>query len=271
MDDETIRKGLSANEARITSELVSEGNTIITLDDLERKAGTRLGARKMASSLERKRWLERIGKGVYLVLSLNAGSKPEWTEDAYYIASKIAGEYYIGYYNMLNHYGWTEQIPLKIIVAVKKPLKSRKILGIEYEFVALDKKKFFGTENKRIGTHEICVSDKEKTIVDALDHPEYCGGIEEVAKCIYEAKAEVDWKKVIEYAKKIGNGAVFKRLGYISDVMVLELPDEQMKQIRNGVTKGYSLLYPSRQKEGVHNSKWNLIINANLKKSGVLA
>jgi len=271
MDEKDIRKGMSAKEAEVTSDLVSEGNTIITLDDLEMKTGSRLGARKMASSLERKRWLERLGKGVYLVLSLNAGRKPEWTEDGYYIASKMAKEYYIGFYNMLNHYGWTEQIPMKIIVAVHKPLKSRKILGVDYEFVSLGKGKFFGIEKRRIGTHEILVSDKEKTLVDALDHPEYCGGIEEVAKCVFNAKTDVDWKKVIEYAGKLGNGAVFKRLGYIAEEMELGFEKDVIGALREGVTKGYSSLYPGGKKEGAFNSRWNLIINANIGKRTVLA
>lgn len=271
MDNETIRKGMSATEARVTSELVSEGNTIITLSDLEKKVETRTAARSIASSLAKKRWLERIGKGVYLVLGLDAGSKPEWTEDSYYIASKVAGEYYIGYYNMLNHYEWTEQIPMKIIVATTRPLKSRNILGVEYKFVTLSRKKFFGIEKKRIGMHEISVSDKEKTLVDALDHPEYCGGIEEVAKCLYNAKGEVEWDKILDYAKTMGNGAVFKRLGYLAEAMELRLSDEIMRKIRAGVTTGYSPLSPGGRREGKHDSRWNLILNADVSKQGVLA
>jgi len=271
MDDKNIRKGISATEARITSELVAEGNSIISLDDIEKKTGSRIMARKVASSLARKRWLARIGRGVYLVLSLNAGSRPEWTEDRYYIASRLADVYYIGYYNMLNHYGWTEQIPMKVIIVVAKPFKSRFIFGVEYRFITLGKKKFFGIEKKRIGEHEIMVSDQEKTLVDALDHPEYCGGIEEVAKCLYNAQSEVDWEKILSYAKTMGNGAVFKRLGYLVEIMELNLSEAFRERILSGVTKGYSPLHPGGKKEGKHDSKWNLILNADIRKSGVLA
>lgn len=51
---------------------------------------------------------------------------------------------------------------------------------------------------------KIVIPEKEKTIVDALDHPEYCGGIEEVAKCLWNAKddADISFEKILKYAKK---------------------------------------------------------------------
>ncbi|MFH1199622.1 MAG: type IV toxin-antitoxin system AbiEi family antitoxin [Candidatus Micrarchaeota archaeon] len=292
--------GLGASEAQILSELVAENKQIFTIEELARKTGSREKARSMASKLVKKNWLERIAKGVYLTLELSAGKTPEWTQDSYYIASKLASPYYIGFYNTLNHYGWTEQVPLTINIAVTKPLKSREIHGVRYNFVCLSKKKFFGTAKQNIHGHEIVISDPEKTLVDALDHPEYCGGIEEVAKAVYFARpfidslqdpkpyvshrntpeqnrevmrgaTKIDWEKVLEYAEKQGNGAVFKRLGFICELMEITLPPGLKNKIKRKVTKGYSSLSPGSPSKGRHDSKWNLILNVEITKQSVLA
>ena len=51
----TIRRGLGVLEARAITDLVAEGKTIFTLEDLESKVGSRVKARKMASRLVEKR------------------------------------------------------------------------------------------------------------------------------------------------------------------------------------------------------------------------
>jgi predicted transcriptional regulator of viral defense system len=271
MVKETIRNGLSPAEAKALSELSKEGKEIFSITELAEKTGSRGRAMLMASRLARKRWVSRLGKGIYLIMELGAGSRPEWTADSYYIASKFAKPYYIGFYNMLNDYGWTEQVPLSVCVATTKPARARTIHGVRYDFICLSKKKFFGTIRKSVSGHGITVSDPEKTLVDALDHPEYCGGISEVAKAIFNARGQADWSKVATYAAKQGNGAVLKRLGYIAEVMDVELPERLRKEILGKLTSGYPLLSPGAKASGRHDSKWGLLINTKISKESVLA
>lgn len=267
----TIRRGLGVLETRTITDLVAEGKTLFTLSDLEGKLGSRLKARKMASTLVRKQWLERLAKGVYLVLELSAGSSPKWTEDRYYIASKLASPCYIGFFNALHKYGWTEQVPLAVNVVVTSPLKRRVIHGVDYRFITVTKRKFFGTIKTIERGHEIEFSDPEKTVVDALDRPEYCGGIEEVAKALSIAKETVDFTKVASYAERSHNGAVLKRLGFLSELMGISLSGELIRKIKLKATKGYALLSPGGKREGRHSSKWGLLLNVDLTKEKVLA
>lgn len=267
----TIRRGLGVLEARAVTDLVAEGKTIFTLEDLEGKVGSRLKACKMASRLVEKRWLERIAKGVYLVLELSAGSRPEWTEDRFYIASKLASPYYIGFYNALHRYGLTEQVPLLVNIVVTSPLKNRVIHGVEYRFITVTTKKFFGTVKTIERGHEIEFSDPEKTIVDALEHPEYCGGIQEVAKALFNSQKKIDFSKVVRYAERSGNGAVLKRLGFLCELMQMPLSDNLIRRIRHEATKGYALLSPGGKQEGRHSTRWGLLVNFDFTKEMVLA
>lgn len=271
MDTETIRKGLSKEEARILSQLASEGKMVLRLNDIYEKTGSIITARKMASALSKRGWLERLDKGVYLINSLEAGPKPVWTQDSYYIASKLVEPYYIGYYNMLNFYGWTEQVPLVVNIATTKKLKAKTILGVRYNFIQLSPAKFFGAVESRRSGYAIMVSDKEKTLIDGLDHPEYCGGIMEVAKALYNAKEDVDWEKTIQYAKKMGNGAVFKRFGYLAEAMGILLPQNIMQELATNLTEGYAQLSPEIKSSGTYNSRWKICENVKLTKESVLA
>jgi len=285
------RLGLGAAEAKVLSDFSAKGKSVFSISELELELGSAVKARKMASKLVTKNWLKRLKRGVYLLLELGAGSKPEWTEDSYYIASKLASPYYVGFYNMFNEYGWTEQIPFSVTVVTTRRFRPVVINGVSYKPVVLSEKKFFGTTVHMFRGREIVVSDPEKTLVDALDHPEYAGGIMEVAKAAYNLSnranssgfhpfgssyhpggvRKVDWKKVVEYAERMGNGAILKRLGYLVDLMELPLADDLREAIRSKLTKGYAPLYPGTKSKGKHNSKWRLVINAEISKDRVLA
>ncbi len=269
MVNETNRLGLSPFESKVLSDLSAEGKSIFTLDELSKKVKSKTKARRIASLLTKKNWLERINKGTYLILELGAGSKPTWTEDSFYIASKLTTPYYVGYLSMLNFYHWTEQIPITVTIAVTKATRNKIIHNTRYEFNLLSKKKFFGYKETNVRGHKVNVSDPEKTIVDALDHPEYCGGIDEVAKAI--TNATVDWEKVIEYSKKMKNGAIFKRMGFLLEKMEVPVPKELIEKIRTKITKGYSPLLPGASLKGKYNTKWNILINTKFSKEEVLA
>ena len=63
------------------------------------------------------------------------------------------------------------------------------------------------------------VSDVHRTVVDMLDDPAVGGGIQHVADCLaaYLRRGDRDDEKLIEYAARLGNGAVFKRLGFLAE------------------------------------------------------
>jgi len=116
-------------------------------------------------------------------------------------------------------------------------------------------------KNHFIGKYKVKISDKNKTIVDSLDHPEYCGGIGEVAKCLWNAKDDVSFDKIINYSKKIQNSTVIKRLGFLIDTLEIKTPHSLNNQMRNLIGSGRSWLDPHSTKIKKSNLKWNLFVN----------
>ncbi len=102
----------------------------------------------------------------------------------------------------------------------------------------------------------------EKTIADCLDHPEYCGGVEEIAKALFFEHKELDMKKIIENADDIGNKTIIKRLGYLLDLFKYHEYEHLFKDEK--LSKGYPKLDPKLPKKGTYNDRWKLLVNVDI-------
>ncbi len=263
-DTENIRKGLSNREAAILSILAKDGKSIIGYKDISNAIDMSYqNARKTVERLSKKKWLIPVANGKYLISPLSAGMESEYTEHEFVMASNLATgkQHYIAYWTALNHYGYTEQTPFTVFVATTSRITDTSVHGVNYKFITINKTKFFGTRNHFIGNKKVIVSDKNKTMADALDHPEHCGGIEEVAKCLWNAKDDISFEKIVSYSKKIQNSTAIKRLGYLIDVLEIDVPFSLYDQMRESIGSGYSLLNPNSTKNKGSNSKWRLFVN----------
>ena len=120
-------------------------------------------------------------------------------------------EYYIGLYNAFNLHGFTEQIPTKLFVFNTKYSADKKILHYNFKYFKIKKDKLFGIFRK----YKYPYSDKERTIIDVLEYPEYLGGLSEVTDRIKQAK--YDKKRLIDYAIKYNSIKIIKLVGLLTN------------------------------------------------------
>ncbi len=249
-------------ESRLLSTLAETGRTIFTLKEVTDVLGTSYSnAKVVANRLSRKKWIIRLARGKYLIVPLRAGVRGHYTEHEFVIASHIADPYYVAYWSALNHHALTEQVPSAVFVATTKRVGSRSILGVKYKVVSLIARKFFGFSRVAVADSQVNISDIEKALTDALDHPEYSGGMSQVARAVWEARERASFEKVVGYAERMGNSTILKRLGYLAEILELDLPDLLNAQIGPRLGKGYSVLDPLAEREGHYSSKWNLLLN----------
>ncbi len=69
------------------------------------------------------------------------------------------------------------------------------------------------------------MTDRAKSVVDAADRPDLCGGIWQLAQALRGHWAEVEWPKLDEYLIRFASGAVYKRLGYLVETLDLPIPE----------------------------------------------
>jgi len=255
---ENIKQGLSRREALVLTRLAGQNRTIITIDDIQNAIDVSYDeAKKIANNLVHKQWLDRLKSGTYLIIPLAAGETGEYTEHEFLIASHLADPMYISYWTALNHHGLTEQVPMTVFAATTAQVPTREIHGVTYRFVTLTESKFFGYEPVSIDAHQVNVASVEKTLVDCADHPEYCGGITELAKGL--GAADLDQEVLTEYLLQLGNGAATKRIVYLADLLDIDLA--QRERLVEAFTSGYSRLDPTRGDKGRHVSEYRLVVN----------
>ena len=258
---QNIRQGISTRESRLLTRLAGAGHQIISVDDIETTLEVPPNtAREIASRLTEKGWLNRLFPGTYLIIPLTAGEEAVYTTHEYLIAAHVAEPMYIGYYSALSHHGLTEQVPRTVYVVTPTRAQSREIHGVPYRVTTVTERKFFGFEPTSIEGTTVQVSDLEKTLVDCADHPEFCGGLRELATAMRTAdKRDCAWDTVGEYLKRLDNGAATKRIVYLADQLGIYLPAHE--EFVSSFTSGYSLLDPTRPDTGSTNSTYRLRIN----------
>ena len=259
---ENMRKGLGKSEAYLLSSLLSAGKTSFTVEEALKISGMR--RRSLITALHRlakKGWLLRIERGRYQVIPLEAGPSPAYMEHSFALASTLVKPYYIGFWSALNFHGYTEQVPSTVFVATTRRKREVSVGKVRFRFVRLSERKFFGYGEVWVGHLKVNVSDKEKTIVDCLDHPELCGGIAEAAKGLWNGADEISWEKLLDYALRVGNSAVLKRMGYLMELMGIGPGEWFIEKLRGNMAKGFVKLDPMAGRKGRYSSRWLLIIN----------
>lgn len=214
--------------------------------------------------LQSKGWIRRIRRGRFAVVPLSSGENRSPQLHEFVVAMELVSPAVIAYWSALNHHGMTEQLPRTVFVATDHPVRRKpgEVLGVSYKIVSLRPSKMFGIMKDWIGEIPFSVTDREKTIVDGLDLPQYAGGVSEIAMALTGAWKKLDEKKLRTYTAHIGNSAVAKRLGFIMET--LGLGDVEALRTEIPLATGFSPLDPTLPKRGKYNRRWGLLLNAEL-------
>jgi predicted transcriptional regulator of viral defense system len=221
-------------------------------------------ARRLLSWLENRGWLARVRRGLYITVPLGTRTPAEWREDPWVVATKVFAPCYVGGWSACEHWGLTEQIFRAIAVYTTKALRVRAETIQTTPFVLRHTapRNLFGLRpvwRERVKTH---VSDPTRTIVDCLDEPAMGGGVAHVAHALeeYFAGEHRNESLLIDYGRRLDNGAIFKRLGYLIETMGLDAPATLAACLERR-TAGLVRLDPSVTVPGRIVRRWNLRAN----------
>lgn len=167
---------LGKKEQEIYFLLEKLGLKIFSIEDLIKQGYTKKRLHKLLSSMCKKKFISRIRRGIYI------RTEPKFIYDVLQqfespllIASKITKKYCLGYISAMQIYGVAEQIPFIVYIIVQERKRNFKYGKYLFKFVKVDPKRSFGFKKIKFGKDYVITTDKEKTIIDCLDHPEYCG------------------------------------------------------------------------------------------------
>ena len=257
-------KTLGPRAAQLVVELNERRKTIFSLEDVTEITGLSLpSARSLVANTEARGIVTRLKPGLYNLVPFERGRDTEHVSDPYLIAKSLVGDtpYFISHGSALELHRMVTQPQLAITASVAKRLRPQRLHGYEFQFIHVKQANFFGLMNHWI-THEeqVRVSDPERTIIDGLNHPQYVGGITEVAKGLWMKRDTLHIPRLVEYAVRLDVGAVIRRLGYLLEFYSLaESP--ALEPLRAKLTSTYQRLDPLFPAEGRMLARWRIRIN----------
>ena len=248
--------------------LAEQGYRIFTIKTAK-VIGYNLGIKEQYISeclyhLKKLNWVTSLKRGLFaLTPTLLSGS----IINEYEIAMAIADPAAISYWSALHYHQLTQQTPHNIFVlTTTDSIKASNstgvnremvINGIRYNLLSVTKDHYFGIKKVWFEDVRVNITDLERTLIDAITKPKYCGGFAEVVESYKMASGRFDIIKLIEYANKIGDSAI-RRLGWIleytgeSDISLAALKKKFV---------GHVKLDASGDKKGKYNGQWGIIEN----------
>ena len=137
------------------------------------------------------------------------------------LAHVVFAPSYIGGWSAAEHWGMTEQLFRSTFVVTAAPRRSREEewLSAEFHVVRVRPERLRGTTLVWRGRERVAVSDRERTLADAFREPAWVGGMRHLAEIFvaYRESSGASPKKLLATMAGAGNGAAYKRMGYLAE------------------------------------------------------
>jgi predicted transcriptional regulator of viral defense system len=257
-------KTVGSQTAHLIAALYDRAQTTFTNADVAAITGLEASsARSLIHKAEVRGLVTRLKPGLFVLVPAELGSATEFSGNPYLTARAMAGgsNYYISHASAMELHRMVTQPQFTVFTSTPKRLRARTIHGTEFRFVFVQAEHLFGVATHWITKQDaVRISDLERTLIDGLRQPEYCGGIAEVAKGLWMRREDLKTGGVIEYALRLGVGSVVRRLGYLLDLYRLATAPE-LERLGSVLTMTYSLLDPLLPEEGPYVARWRLRLN----------
>lgn len=255
--------GISKASREQLSRVLRDSRETISVE----QAATSLGissneASRKLSRWAQKGWVSRVQRGLYVPVPLESRTAEIALEDPWIIANKLYAPCYIGGWTAAEYWDLTEQIFRSVAVfSTKKPRNWKPVVkGSMFILRTIPPKALFGTKPIWRGSVKVNVSDPSRTVLDMLMDPRLGGGLRPTVDAFraYLKSSSKDINLLVSYSKRLGNGAVFKRLGFLLERLA---PTETsaIEICRSQMSTGNAKLDPSLKAKRL-STRWRLWI-----------
>lgn len=253
--------------------LASEGDRIFSTDRA-RELADRVGladsyVRQALHYLRQDGWIVPLRRGLYALSSTVPGVS---SVHEFEIAMALIEPAAISHWSALHHHGLTEQVPRRVFVLtttsasvprVRDPERRPRPTGYRvgeaiYQFVQVKPERFFGVEKVWVGDARVSVTDPERTLLDGLAKPQYCGDFAEVLHAFRLRGADLDLDRITAYALDLDVTTV-KRLGWVLEQQGVDVPE--LQRLAEVPIKGYRPLDPTGPRRGPTDRRWMIQVN----------
>ncbi len=259
--------GLSGTGRADLTRVLGRGRRLITVDDAADALGVgRTEAAKRLAFWAEQGWLRRARRGLYIPVPVDAERPEEWTDDPFYLASAVWEPVFITGWTAANHWGLTDQVFRTTVAKTGQRVRktAAHLAGQEFILIHAGENEFgWGTRGEWRHDRRVDIADPARTVIDIADKPAIGGGIRLAAEILESYLLEGSATTLVDYGDRLGNRAIFKRIGFLTEALRLDEP-ELVDACLSRRSKGDVLLDPSGEPKGPRKSRWGIRVNINL-------
>jgi len=245
-------------------EITHEGYRIFSINDAKNIAKN-IGIKSTSVShilnnLKTQKLIRPLWRGHYAIEdNILAGSPLGKFE----IGMHLAMEGAISCWSALSHYGLTDQVLSKVYLFLpydsypKRCITTYSIDGYDYLLIQIQSKHFWGIKTEKVGGEKIRITDLERTLLDGLTRPHYCGGFREVINAFLIASDRINLEQLLIYAQKCPI-SIQKRLGWMLEYINFGHYASRLALPKTNYIDKLDIASPRR---GTYNKTWMIVEN----------
>ncbi len=237
---------------------------VFNLSEAKKVVGSAENAKVLLNNYIKKGLVKRVRRNLYCAVHLE---NREAAADRYLIGSKINESAYLAYHSAFELHGLSHQVGFVVYVASESKISDFVYEGVSYKYVGRGIGS--GVTNYRLNS-TIKLTDLERTVVDSIDRPDYCGGLYELDE-ILKICPVLDETKLLAYLEMYNKKVLYKKVGYFFERHQESLGIKEdllsLMEKRTGNMKKY-LSEEALNGDGVFVKRWGLIVPRTLQEEG---
>ena len=253
---------LSSPETGLLAAWERERRSRVTIGELRQLLGSE--TRSVVSSLLEKGLLERIAPGLFLIHPFRSLSRPRAVSAPVVAAALLSDEpYYLGGWWAFSVHRLSQQVYGSILDAyVTREHRPRRLRTARLVFHVLPTAAFeYGIETITVEGTDVCVSDPERTILDALDYPKTFGDVRAALQLVGAALDRVDRRRLVIYAARGSHPSTCQRLGVLLERRGASARSLAPLARRIRETASLLSMLPDAPRTGPVNPRWRVVEN----------
>ena len=213
---------LNTNQSTLLENLIVKHGQIVTSEQIYSQAEDlwdQQRTKKVIAKLVHNGWLIRVKRGLYAISDLS--NRGFLSLSPYAVAHLLVKDSYVSFESALAYHGMFDQLTNKTISISQVQYKSVQLQSVEYSFVKVLDKWFFGWQDVSIDSKTVRMATAEKALVDMIQFHKSKYTVDLVVEKLSLYKDSLNLKKMIEYLSKMSLTTI-KIFGFLFDLLRID-------------------------------------------------
>lgn len=213
---------LSAKQSELLENLIVANGHIVTskhIYDNAKLLWDETQVKNIITKLTTDGWLIRLKRGLYAISDLS--NRGFLSLSPYAVANLLVTKSYVSFESALSYCGMFDQLTDKVISISRTRYKTAQLNAIEYSFVNVQEKWFFGWQEVVIDKQAVCIATAEKALIDMIQFHKSKYSVDMVIEKLRLNQNNIDKGKLDDYLSKM-SASTIKIFGLLHDFLGID-------------------------------------------------